>query len=116
MPSLQAKIKAHCRSRCLGQHLSPVLYPILAILCKMDEHSSSAEPTPLMDDKGVYGARSTTPTPPALPPRPDKRALLLIYIHGFKGNETSFIEFPTVWSQKYNANKTRISKSRCARN
>src|SRR5271154_5508416 len=83
---------------------------------KMDEPSCSAESTLLMDDKCVNEARSTTPIPPALPPRPDKRALLLIYIHGFKGNETSFIEFPTVWSQKYNANKTRISKSRYARN
>jgi len=67
---------------------------------KMDEPSSSAESTLVMDDKCVNEARSTTPIPPALPPRPDKRALLLIYIHGFKGNETSFIEFPTVWSQK----------------
>ena len=66
---------------------------------KMDEPSSSAESTLVMDDKCVNEARSTTPIPPALPPRPDKRALLLIYIHGFKGNETSFIEFPTVWSQ-----------------
>ena len=41
-------------------------------------------------------ARLTTPVPPALPPRSDKRALLLVYIHGFKGNETSFKEFPTV--------------------
>jgi hypothetical protein len=40
--------------------------------------------------------RSTTPIPPALPPRSDKRALLLVYIHGFKGDETSFKDFPTV--------------------
>ena len=40
--------------------------------------------------------RPTTPLPPALPPRPDRRSLLLVYIHGFKGNETSFRDFPAV--------------------
>ena len=49
-----------------------------------------------MDPLVTPEPRSTTPIPVALPPRPDKRALLLIYIHGFKGSETSFKEFPTV--------------------
>jgi hypothetical protein len=43
---------------------------------------------------------SKAPTPPALPRRTDKRALLLVYIHGFKGDETSFKELPTVTSTR----------------
>ena len=42
--------------------------------------------------------RSTTPNPPTLPPRADKRALLLVYVHGFKGDVTSFKDLPTVSS------------------
>lgn len=56
-------------------------------------------------------ARPTTPTPPALPPRSDKLALLLIYIHGFKGNETSFKDFPTAFSLRMRDNGS-ISRKR----
>jgi len=50
-------------------------------------------------------SRSATPIPPALPPRADKRILLLVYIHGFKGNETSFRELPMVRPHKNEANE-----------
>jgi hypothetical protein len=58
--------------------------------------SSSTPPIHFMEPNPPSEQRSTTPIPPVLPPRPVKRGLLLVYVHGFKGNETSFKEFPTV--------------------
>lgn len=63
------------------------------------ENQSNMSSMPLAVGVGPHeslASRPTTPLPPALPPRPDKRCLVLVYIHGFKGNETSFRDFPTV--------------------
>ncbi|KAL8683081.1 MAG: hypothetical protein Q9186_000895 [Xanthomendoza sp. 1 TL-2023] len=62
--------------------------------------AESALPPPYTE--GGHITPSTLTAAPALPPRqasvaasPRKRKLLLVYIHGFTGNETSFQAFPT---------------------
>jgi len=68
-------------------------------LLTMEDQMNPSKASPAVsrgEQADNVATRPTTPLPPALPPRPDRRSLLLIYIHGFKGNETSFRHFPAV--------------------